>query len=245
VKTPFEALVLSTHEISESDLLVSFLSAARGRFSAVAKGARRSRRRFVNKLESGHLLRVHLRRSRRGLAPIIEAADLLWAPERLRSHPRAFVLMHYFLETCERSSPPAEGREVFPLLKKALEVLEESPDLPPLKSYFEFRLMGLLGWAPEFSLCLGCGRELPGGAFFSFARGGAVCGDCALEGDRRLSARARGLLRSFSRLSFAGLFRLSVPGKVLKEVEEVLEAFLLKVLDQDIKALKVLREFEA
>lgn len=72
-----------------------------------------------------------------------------------------------------------------------------------------------------------------------------MCGDCALEGDRRLSARARGLLRSFSRLSFAGLFRLSVPGKVLKEVEEVLEAFLLKVLDQDIKALKVLREFEA
>ncbi len=210
---------------------------------AVAKGARRSLRRFVNKLEPGHLLRVYLRPGRRGLAPILEAADLVWVPERLRWHPRSFALSAYFLELCERSSPPAEGRELFPLLRDTLSLMERSPWLPWLKPYFEFRLLGLLGWAPEFEVCLSCGLKLSEKSFFSFEKGGAICGACASERDQRLSPKALGLLRSLNRFSLEALPRMILPQNVVREVGHLLESFLLKVLDQDIKALKVLREF--
>ncbi len=210
----------------------------------MAKGARRSLRRFVNKLESGHLLRVYLRPGRRGLAPILEAADLLWAPERLRRHPRGFALAGYFLELCERSSPPAEGRELFSLLRETLRLTEQYPDLPGLKPYFEFRLLRLLGWAPEFELCLACGGRIRESAFFSFRKGGVVCRGCASEEDRRLTPRTLGVLRALNRLSLKALPRMILPQSVIRETGPLLEAFLLKVLDQDIKALKVLRELD-
>ncbi|WP_297057053.1 DNA repair protein RecO [Thermosulfurimonas sp.] len=240
---PFEALVLSVQEISESDLWIQFISGEKGRFAAVAKGARRSRRRFVNKLEPGHLLRVYLRPPRRGLAPILEAADLLWAPETLRTHPRAFVLASYFLELCERSSPPAEGREIFPLLREALETLDRTPEIPGLKAYFEYRLLTLLGWAPEMEVCLVCERTLAERVYFSFRRGGAVCAECAREEDQPLSGPVRGLLRSWRRLSPEALSRVVLSRDLWREAEKLLENFLLRVLDQDIKTLKVWREF--
>jgi len=75
-------LVLNRYEVGESDLLLVLLSPTLGRFSALAKGARRSRKRFVNVLEPFTLLRAHLRGGRKGLAPFLDQADLLesWEP---------------------------------------------------------------------------------------------------------------------------------------------------------------------
>jgi len=239
------ALVLSVKEISESDLLVNFLSRERGRLSAVAKGARRSRRRFVNKLEPGHLLRIHLRKGRPGLAPFLEAADLLFAPEISRTDPRRFVLASYFIELCERSSPPAEGQEVFPLLLETLKFLEKESPPPILKPYFELRLLRLLGWSPEFRVCVACGKDLASSAYFSFAGGGLKCNRCAHEKDRILSPRARAVLSTLFKLSPESLPRLRIPEEVIREMAVLVESFLKKVLDQDIKALKTLKDLES
>ncbi|QJA06505.1 DNA repair protein RecO [Thermosulfurimonas marina] len=242
---PREVLLLSVREVAESDLLLSFLSPRAGRFLAVAKGGRRSLRRFVNKLEAGHLLRVYLRRGRAGLAPILEAADLLWAPERVRADPRAFALAGYFLELAERSSPPAEGREVFPLLLESLRFLEDHGPSGLLAAFFELRLLGLLGWAPELSRCLGCGAPLlEGGAFFP-EKGGVLCRKCAPEGGRPLSARSLALLQGLRRLTLAGLSRVKARPEDLFAVSQALRTFLQGVLDQDIKALKVLEALES
>lgn len=241
---PREALLLSVREVAESDLLLVFLSPSHGRFSAMAKGARRSLRRFVNKLEPGYFLRVYLRRGRAGLAPILEAADLLWAPERLREDPRAFALTGYFLELAERSSPPAEGRELFPLLLATLKILEAQGPSRLLAVFFELRLLGLLGWAPELSHCLNCNRALVEGRFFP-ERGGVLCEDCAPEGGERLSPRALALLRHLRSLSPQGLSRVrAYPGDLL-QVSRALRVFLKTVLDQDIRALKVLEGLES
>lgn len=239
------ALVLSVKEISESDLLVSFLSRERGRLSAVAKGARRSRRRFVNKLEPGHLLRIHLRKGRSGLTPFLEAADLLFAPENFRTDPRRFTLASYFIELCERSSPPAEGREIFSLLLENLKFLEKRSPPPILKPYFELQLLRLLGWSPEFRGCVACGKELASSAYFSFAGGGLRCEHCAREGDRVISPRTRAVLSALFKLSPDSLTRLRIPEDEIREVATLVEAFLKKVLDQDIKALKVLKALES
>ncbi len=236
------ALVLSFREISESDLWISFLSPEGGRFFAVAKGGRRSRRRFVNKFEVLHLLRVHLRRGRPGLAPLIEAADLLFAPEAIRKDPRRFVLGSYLAELCERACPPAEGREVFPLLWQAVGFLERSP-FPLLKAYFESQLLKILGWSPELRTCLSCGCRVTE-AYFSFEGGGLRCKACAREGDSHLSSRTRALLEALQRLNFKRASRLRARTPEIKEISMLLEGFLQKVLDQDIKALKILHLLE-
>ncbi|RUM88311.1 MAG: DNA repair protein RecO [Thermodesulfatator sp.] len=240
-----KALLLSVREVAESDLFLSLLSPSYGRFSAVAKGGRRSIRRFVNKLEAGHLLRIHLRWGKKGLAPVVEAADLLWAPERWRKDPRAFALAGYFLELCERSCPPAEGREVFPLLLHSLRLLEGQGASLLLASFFELRLLGLLGWAPELDRCLGCGGPLRrGGALFP-EKGGILCPSCSGEGGFELSARSLALLRYLVRLSPTKLSRVRPQAESLNQISRALRTFLKVVLDQDIKALKVLEALES
>ena len=47
-----EALILRTYKLGESDLIVVFLTRDRGKKRGVAKGARRSKKRFAGGLES-------------------------------------------------------------------------------------------------------------------------------------------------------------------------------------------------
>ena len=46
-----EAMVLRSHPLGESDRIVTFLTRSSGKVRGVAKGARRSRRRFGSNLE--------------------------------------------------------------------------------------------------------------------------------------------------------------------------------------------------
>ena len=56
-----EAIVLSTRDHGESDRLVAFHTADCGRLRGIAKGARRSKKRFVNTFEPGNLVELECR----------------------------------------------------------------------------------------------------------------------------------------------------------------------------------------
>jgi DNA repair protein RecO len=45
------AIIMRVKDVGESDLLVTFFTPQRGRLKGVAKGARKSRKRFVNALD--------------------------------------------------------------------------------------------------------------------------------------------------------------------------------------------------
>ena len=50
------AIIMRVKELGEADVLVTFLTPERGQLKGVAKGARRSRRRFANCLETFSLV---------------------------------------------------------------------------------------------------------------------------------------------------------------------------------------------
>ena len=68
-----EALVLDCIDHGESDLIVTFFSLDAGRLSAIAKGAKKSKKRFVNKLELFTFLHINYRQKGSGLAFLSEA----------------------------------------------------------------------------------------------------------------------------------------------------------------------------
>ena len=238
-----EALVLSTQTVAEKDVLLLMLSPRFGRLSAVAKGGKKSKRRFVNALEPFSHLRVHLRGNKIGLCPFLDQADLLNPFEGLRLSPLKFALASYFCELIEIFFRPGTGKEFFPDLLESLALLEETEKYwPLLKLHFELTLLARSGFLPHLSSCARCGRELSKAVSFSYTAGGVVCLICAEENDIRLSPETLAFLRHLTRLSAQNLNRLRPSAENLRQARQAIEKFLLFVVDREINSLRILKE---
>ncbi len=237
-----EALILYQQTLGEKDLFLFLLSPELGRFNAVAKGARRSKRRFVNTLEPFNLIRAHLRGGRASLPPFLDQADLLEPFEPLRLDVRRYVLAFYLAELTECFFRPGTGQEAFPYLREAWCFLAQKGPSPLLKMALELRFLAISGFFPELETCVRCERKLRPPCAFSLADGGAVCAFCQREEDLSLSGAALAALRHLGRTSFQALPRVKIKEGVRLEAERILELFLRRVLDREINALRVLKE---
>ena len=107
-----EALVLRVREFGESDRIVHLLTPDWGRVSAIAKGAKRSRKRFAGTLDLFHRLRVSIERRRPGTMARLEDSRLIDPAVALRRDPRRFALAAYLVELIDRlATEGATGRE--------------------------------------------------------------------------------------------------------------------------------------
>ncbi len=218
------------------------LSPTLGRFSALAKGARRSRRRFVNVLEPFTLLRAHLRGGNAHLSPFLDQADLVEAWEAIRFDPWRFVTAAYFAELVELFSKPRAGQEIFGLLQEALEVLSQEGTHPLFKLAFELKLLLLNGFGPELNLCVRCHTSASPFTAFSLEEGGLICEKCQKETDVSLSSRNISFLRACLRYPLSTIKRIRLCPEDLSQTASLIENYLLRILDHEVKALQVWKQ---
>ncbi len=218
------------------------LSPTLGRFSALAKGARRSRRRFVNVLEPFTLLRAHLRGAKAHLSPFLDQADLVEAWEAIRFDPWRFVTAAYFAELAELFSKPRAGQEIFGLLQEALEVLSGEGNHPLFKLAFELKLLSISGFGPELNLCVRCHTAASPLKAFSLEEGGLICEKCRRETDIPLPSRNIAFLRACLRYPLSTIKRIRLYPEDLSQSAGLIENYLLRILDDEVKALQVWKQ---
>lgn len=200
-----DAVLLRAVDYGESDLVVHLLTSDTGRFTAIAKGARRSRRRFPGTLDLFNRLAIEGRTRPRGGMGFLERARLVEPHLGLRSDPARYALASFLVELLDRLSPEAlerdEAGHLFELASESLRLLERARPTPSLRILLELRVLDALGLRPELSRCVRCGRE-PGlqvspdhGVKFHVADGGIVCTPCA-RGQEGLVAVSLGTLRA-------------------------------------------------
>jgi hypothetical protein len=105
-----EALVLRAIDFGESDRIVHLLTPQSGRINAIAKGAKRSVRRFPGTLDLFNHLRVQIARRRAATLARLEHTALLTCFPGLRSHPARFALGCYVVELLDRLAPEGSAR---------------------------------------------------------------------------------------------------------------------------------------
>lgn len=193
-----DGVVLRATPVGESDLVLMLFTRELGRVSAIARGARSSRRRFGGAL--GMLVHAELALARRA------RGTELWSLERataITDHGAValdpIVLGHasYGLELV-RELTPAEvpEPEVLDLLVGLWRALGGGAS-PSLLRSFELALCERLGSGVSLQRCCACGRvdDLDAGAVFDPVRGGVVCRGCAPTcrglGVRPMSAAVR------------------------------------------------------
>jgi DNA repair protein RecO (recombination protein O) len=228
-----EALVLRSLPFGESDLILHLLLPGSGRLTAIAKGARRSVKRFSGTLDLFQHLRVTVDQRRRHAMARLDQATLLRNFDALRVDPARFALGCFLLELLDRLAPEgagrADARRLFDFALAALGTIAERPVDPVLRVLLQLRALEALGLRPELGRCVRCGSEQLGGpaVHFHVGDGGAVCGRCLREGEALLEVQL-GTLRALGqsqRFKLDQLHRLSLGPAMLAEARMLVGRF--------------------
>ncbi len=246
------AIVLKVADHGESDELVTCYSRELGRITCLAKGAKRSARRFVNKLEEFSLLQLLCRppRSASGLYFIGEA-ELLRAHLSLRTVYPRYVAAAFLCELTLRFTRDNDpDQRIFALLKWALDALDRGEAVAKTAALFHLLLLDAAGYRPELLQCGHCGQAVgPGRSFLLLpGNGSLLCSVCqpnpAAPGSR-LSVQTLKFLAQAQRAGQERLNRLQMPARAAGEALEALHRYTLYLLQQDIHSWRSLRALAA
>jgi DNA repair protein RecO (recombination protein O) len=192
-----EAIVWRRTDLRESSRLLTFVSAERGRFVALAKGAHRKNSATLGRID--FLNRVDITLSGKGIA-LLGRVQLLHEPRALRE-PRRFLFASALVEWFERALPPDRPEpELFDLLTGSITLAERAPfaRLPTVLAAVELRLLRALGLLAEFDRCARCGVALSDDATVHALchEAGVVCPAHRGPGDPTLAPAVRSRMRS-------------------------------------------------
>jgi DNA repair protein RecO (recombination protein O) len=179
------AVVVRTRAFGESDKIVTFLTRDLGKIAGIAKGAQRSKRRFVNVLEPFTHVDVTLRLRPGSDLAFVNACILRDAPISIARDLLKFAYASYVLELTDRMVREREaGPETYELVRDALALLEAGDAEPGVLRAFELHLLRLTGYEPELDRCRRCAVPAIAGTtmYVHPARGGVLCARCRGEG---------------------------------------------------------------
>jgi DNA repair protein RecO (recombination protein O) len=168
---------LRTAPARESDLVLVLLTPGRGRVDAIARGARKSRRRFPGGLFVGARGEATVAPGRGALARL-DAFDLVGESAALGRDLEAFAYAGYLCELTEQLvAGPHPDPRLFAGLWGALDRCVRAAPEPSILRAYELALLDALGLLPTFGRCCVCGdvRASAERVAFDAERGGALC----------------------------------------------------------------------
>ena len=242
-----QAFVLRFLNYGESDRIVTFFTREFGKLRGIAKGARRSRKRFSNAIEPfSHSILLFSRRSEGSLS-IIENCDVINHYPGIRSDLGKTMTASYMIDLADHFT--VEGKKsagIFQLLDDFLKLLETGNSLEETTRFFELRLLTLSGYEPSLGMCVICNTPLDkiNAAFFDATRGGIRCSLCGRGGQNCIpvSAGTLKILLMGKQTETNRIHRLVLSENALKESRDIFRHFIRHILGREPKSLQVLDE---
>ena len=239
-----EAIVLRTYPLRESDLLVTLFTRLEGKVKGVARAAMKSRRRFGGALEPLTYVRAFYDDRERQELARLDSCEVIESPMATEvSYARATALAH-IAELLDELMPDREASDaVFRLSLAVLQELRGQAVWMPL-TYFELWMTRLMGFLPEFSECVICGRSFDasrednrdesrdgGRAFYHALADGLVCIDDKRIASSELSSESRKIAAQMLRSRVSEFAEIDWP----KAVGQDLRKFLLQILERHVE----------
>ncbi|MHB9098697.1 MAG: DNA repair protein RecO [Syntrophales bacterium] len=241
-----EAILLRLFDYGESDRIVTFFTAGFGKVRGIAKGARRSRKRFANVLEP--FCCSHLLFSRRGpdSLALIDSSEVISHFPLIRADLEKTLSASYLIDLTDQFTPDDKKNEaIFTLLRDFLFLIEARPAAESILRFFEIRLLKLSGYDPVLDHCLICKKPVGQETLYRFhtADGGLTCTECR-PGPDGISV-SLGTIRTLLLGREAQIDRLGsilLSGQSAQESRQLLAHFIRHTLGHELKSLHVLNE---
>ena len=244
-------IVLHIADYAESDKLVTLFCKELGRVTGIAKGAKKSKQRFVNKLEEFSCLRIYYRppKNQMGLLFIAEA-ELLCSFLSLRKKYQRFVAAMYICELVLRfSSDNDADPNLFVLLQWALNALNEDHVPWKIATLFHLKLLSITGYRPYFDRCAGCQKNVSQGRWYTlvFGSGSLLCDLCTprtlhgVERQGHLSVQTLKILENAQRAGVERLNRLQLSNQTAREALPALYQYTTHLLQHEVQSWQTFR----
>ncbi len=244
------AIVLRSWPFGESDKIVSFLTERYGKVTGIAKGAKRSRRRFVNTLELFSLVNLRFQDRPHSALAFVHACDPIRHFKELTTSLEKIAYASYFVEITDGlAGEREENRRVFEHLREGLIFLEENGISLSFLTFFELKLLKFSGYQPTLEHCRRCKKKFPNGSqilwHFSPRDGGVLCGPCSTLRKETvpLSSEALGVLAELQEANSILPHHLAFSPAILKESRPALVRFIQFQINKELKSAPFLEAF--
>jgi DNA repair protein RecO (recombination protein O) len=238
-------IVIRSFDYGESDRIVTFFTLEHGKIKGIAKGARRSRRRFSNSLDLFCHVRIHFFEKEDRSLTRIDQCDVIEFYPGLSRDIVKMGYCSYFVELVDAMVGEGQAHQgLFDLLRAFLSIVDRMEPKEEMLRIFEIRLLSLLGYRPNLNSCTRCRKGLDQleGIYFVPARGGIFCEKCCPTGADFLTL-TMGTARVLEKLAgtdLSKIHRVRFSPRSLTESREILPRFIQHYLNRELKSLRFL-----
>ncbi len=240
------AIVINTLEYNESDLLVTFFCHNLGRVTAIAKGAKRSKKRFVNKLELFTFLDIDITLKEGRTLAFLNAAELHTSYLNLRKNYPHYVAASLVIELLQLATKEGEAEpELFKLSLWALHNLNQlhQPYKATIVLYL-IRFFRIIGYEPNLQECASCKTPTVSGhrgTSYRFipATGQFYCSSCKMKEGIPISLGTLRLLTKAQNLPLEKLHILKITGPPFTQSMQILHYFGRQIFQREFVSWKL------
>lgn len=242
-----EAILMRSLDYGESDRIITYYTRDYGKLCCIAKGARRSRKRFANALELFCFSRVVFSRRGRDNLALIEESRILHHFERIRQDLEKTLMASYLIDLTDQFTlEEKKNAELFQLLHDFIERIDGGDCDETLLRFFEIRLLKCAGYQPVLDRCMACRGPLNGKDTYQFHvhAGGIRCGACQKIGEASLPV-SPGTVKTLLMgrdMDLTKLNRLLMSERSAHESRQIMMHFIRHLLGKDLKSLQVFHQ---
>jgi DNA repair protein RecO (recombination protein O) len=227
-----EAIVLRSYPLRESDLLVTLFTRLEGKVKGVARAAKKSKRRFGGALEPLTYVRAFYDDREGQELARLDSCEVIESPMATEISYARVVALGHVAELLEELLPDREASDaVFRLSLAVLQELRGAALWMPL-TYFELWMTRLIGFLPEFSECIVCGRGLDGNrAFYHALADGLMCMEDKRLASSEMAPESRKIAAQMLRSRISDFAGIDWPKALCAD----LRRFLVQTLERHIE----------
>ncbi|MFH1673314.1 MAG: DNA repair protein RecO [Pseudomonadota bacterium] len=244
-----QAIILRTVDYSDSDKIVTFFTSGYGKFTAIAKGAKKSIKRFGGTLELFSFVDVVWSRGQRKGLPILKEVAIIKPFDRIRTDIFKTAYASYWSELIYKWMEAGQQHYLsFELLSHLLSCLDKDEvNDDVLSIFFQAKFLAFCGFSPNLERCSICQKPLDNfsgkSIGFSFKKGAIICSECPAK--KGILSFSRGTLKQLLWVFNAPLdkaFRIRFSKESKEEGIRFVETFVTYCFDKEFKSLKFLRD---
>ncbi len=239
----YDSIVLGVTDIGESDLIVTFLTKDSGKIKCIAKGARKSIKRFMNALEPFTHLNAVVRSNARSDLFFLENASVKDGFEAIRTNYNNFVMASLCVELVDFWCKEGQKEQtIHRLLLWYLGSLASGANHILCTLIFKTRLLDLCGFLPSLYRCSQCTSEITDHiVHYNPVSGQIYCKNCRdTKKLYKMGIVALKSLQFWQRQSEDKIFRLKINSSAAEDAWNYLKAVHCNVLEKQPKTYNLI-----
>nr|WP_246484788.1 DNA repair protein RecO [Virgibacillus salarius] len=239
-----KGLVLKTQDYGETHKIVTIYSKKIGKFSAIARGAKKTKSRMAA-VTQPFIYAEFFVYIQTGLSTI-QQGEIIHSFRSIREDIIKTAYAAYIVELTDKLSDDKDPDTfIFEQLFETMKWIEKNDDVNIPTMMYELKLYGKGGFAPTLDRCSNCGGNTPP-FVFSIAEGGILCHHCRSM-DReaiQLSELLAKLLRIFATVNLQRVGNISVKKENQQLLRQLLDAYYDYYGGYYIKSKKFLKQID-